>query len=99
MSAMNPGHRGVARLKRELAEGPTRTRSANEDEVLEVLRHGGEPIPNVLIDVDEVDLFLPELDVAIEVQSALHDNPTAQADDAARKDRTERRGLRVLWIS
>ena len=99
LSAMNPGHRGVARLRSELAEGPTRTRSANEDDVLEVFRHGGDPIPNVVIAGDEVDLFFPELNVAIEVQSPLHDNPTAQADDIAKKDRLERRGVRVLWIA
>ena len=48
---------------------------------------------------DEVDLFFPRLNVAVEVQSALHDNPTAEADDLAKKARLERRGVRVLWIS
>ena len=97
-SAMNPGHRGVGRMKRELGEGPSRTRSANEDEVLEVFRHGGEPLPNVKIAGDEVDLFFPKLNVAVEVQSVLHDNPTAHADDLAKKERLEARGVRVLWI-
>ena len=99
LSAMRPGHRGVGRLKRELAEGPSRTRSANEDEVLEVFRHGGEPIPNVVIAGDEIDLYFPKLNVAIEVQSPLHDNPTARADDVAKKARLEQRGLRVLWVN
>jgi hypothetical protein len=99
LSAMSPGHRGVGRMKRELAEGPTRTRSANEDEVLEVFRHGGDPIPNLVIAGDEVDLYFPKLNVAIEVQSALHDSPTARADDLAKKARLESRGVRVLWIA
>ena len=98
LSAIHARARGTARLRRELKEGPTGTRSANEDEVLEVFRHGGEPLPNVVIAGDEVDLFFPRLNVAVEVQSALHDNPTAEADDVAKKERLERRGVRVLWI-
>lgn len=99
LSATRPRHRGVRRLRRELAEGPTRTRSANEDDVLEVFRHGGEPEPNAAVFGEEVDLWFPKLNTAVEVQSALHDNPTAQADDEAKKQRLERRGVRVLWIS
>jgi hypothetical protein len=38
-AAMNRGGRGVARMKRELVDGPSPTRSRNEDEVLELLRH------------------------------------------------------------
>ena len=91
--------RGVARLNRELAEGPSPTRSANEDEVLEVFRRGVMPEPNAIVHGEEVDLWFPDLAVAMEVQSALHDNPTAQADDLAKKERLERRGVRVLWIS
>ena len=97
--AMHAGERGVRRMRRELAEGPSRTRSANEDQVLEVFRHGGAPIPNAILFGDEVDLWFPKLSTAIEVMSPLHDNPTAEADDLAKKARLESRGIRVLWVS
>ena len=99
LGAMNPGARGLARLNRELRDGPSRTRSANEDEVLEVFRHGGEPVPNAIIAGDEVDLFFPRLGVAVEVQGPPHENPTARADDIAKEQRLAARGVRVLWIS
>ncbi len=86
-------------MRRELAEGPSRTRSANEDEVLEVGRHGGEPVPHATVFGEEVDLWFPTLGIAMEVQGPPHDNPTARADDLAKLDRLERRGVRVLWIS
>ena len=98
-AAQNRGARGIARLREELAEGPSRTRSANEDEVLDVFRHGGTPEPNAIVHGDEVDLWFPKLNIAVEVQSVLHENPTAHADDLAKKDRLEGRGVRVLWVS
>ena len=97
-AALNRGARGVERMRRELAEGPSRTRSATEDEILEVFRHGGEPIPNAIVFGEEVDLWFPALNTAIEVMSGLHDNPTALADDLAKMARLEARGVRVLWI-
>lgn len=99
LGALRRGAPGVGRLKRELAKGPSRTRSANEDEVLEVFRRGGEPIPNTILFGYEVDLWFPKLHTAIEVQSALHDNPTARADDEAKRQRLAEQGVRVLWIS
>jgi hypothetical protein len=99
LGAQNPGKRGIGRLRRELEDGPSPTRSANEDEVLQVFRAGGQPVPNHVIDGDEVDLWFPELGVALEVQSELHDNPTARADDEAKRERLQRRGVRVLWVS
>ena len=92
------GTRGVARMKRELADGPSPTRSANEDDVLELLRHAGRILPNHVIAGDEVDLYLPEHNTAIEVDSPIHDNPTAQADDAAKQARLEARGITVRRI-
>ena len=97
-AAMHAGERGVRRMRRELAEGPSRTRSGNEDEILELFRHGGEPIPNAIVHGKEVDLWFPERNTAIEVMSALHDNPTAQSDDEAKAAHLEARGVRVLWI-
>jgi hypothetical protein len=98
-AAMCRGQRGVARLKRELADGPSPTRSGFEDEVLDIFRTGGEPQPNVSIDGDEVDLYWPQLGIVIEVDGQPHDNPTARADDAAKRSRLEARGLKVLRLS
>jgi hypothetical protein len=97
-ATMNKGARGVARLKHELADGPSRTRSATEDEILELFRKGGQPIPNAIVHGREFDLYFPSLDVAVEVMSGLHDNPTAHADDEAKKLHAEARGTKVLWI-
>lgn len=63
-----------------------------------MVRHGGEPIPNAIVFGEEVDLWFPALNTAIEVMSGLHDNPTALADDLAKMARLEAREVRVLWI-
>ena len=98
-SARSAGVRGVARLRAELAHGPSPTRSANEDDALEILRNPGRILVNHDLDGDEVDLYLPELGVAIEVDSPLHDSPAARAHDAAKMERLERRrGLRVYRL-
>ena len=97
-AALNRRRRGVVRMKRELAAGPSPTRSGFEDEVLEVFRSGGEPLVNHVIDGDELDLYFPELRVAIEVDGAPHDNPTAQADDEAKTQRMRAKGIRVLRL-
>ena len=86
-------------MKRELADGPSPTRSVFEDEVLEVFRTGGEPLPNVTIGGDEVDLYWPHLRLVVEVDGKPHDNPTAKADDDAKQARLEARGLKVLRLS
>lgn len=99
LSAQSAGVRGVARLRRELADGPSPTRSANEDRVLELLRHGGQILANHVIGGDEVDLYLPEHRAVIEVQSELHANPAARKHDEAKRARLEARGLRVYWMS
>lgn len=99
LSAQSVGVRGVARLKRELADGPSPTRSANEDRVLELLRHGNPILTNHRIDGDEVDIFIPSHQAVIEVQSVLHDNPAARKHDAAKRARLEARGLRVYYMS
>ena len=99
LTSQSAGVRGVARLRAELAEGPSPTRSANEDRVLDLLRNGGPVLTNHLIDGDEVDVYLPEHNAVIEVQSPLHDNPAARKHDAAKQSRLEARGIRVyeLW--
>ena len=93
-AAKHRGARGVSRLRRELADGPSPTRSANEDEVLEIFRRGGEPIANHRFAPDlEGDLYFPELGIVVEVDSEIHDGPTAQADDARKDERYRALGL------
>lgn len=99
LGASSPGVRGVARLRAELADGPSPTRSANEDRVLDLLRHGGRILTNHVIDGDEVDVYLPEHRAVIEVQGAPHENHAARKHDEAKKARLERKGLRVYWMS
>lgn len=78
----------------ELAAGPSPTRSANEDEVLEIFRSGVSPIANHRFAPDlEADLYFPALGVVIEVDSPLHDGPTARADDERKDDRYRALGL------
>lgn len=98
-AARSKGQRGVARMKREIDAGPSPTRSGFEDEVLEIFRTGGEPLVNQVIEGDEVDLYWPALGVVIEVNGSPHANPTAEADDAAKRARIEARGLKVLTLS
>jgi hypothetical protein len=98
-AALNHGARGVARLKRELADGPSPTRSAFEDDVLDLFRHGGQPIPNYKLGHDEFDLAWPALRKLLEVQGSPHDNPTAHADDIAKEARAAARGFEVYWLS
>ena len=98
-AAQNRGVRGVRRLKRELADGPSPTRSRFEDDVLDVFRKGGEPLPNHEFGDDEVDLYFPKLNLVIEVDGGVHDNPTAKADDAVKQARLEALGLTVLRLS
>ncbi len=95
ISARSAGVRGVSRLRTELAEGPSPTRSAGEDRVLDLLRHGGPILTNHVIDGDEVDVYIPERRAVIEVDSELHDNPAARKHDATKQRRLERKGLTV----
>jgi predicted transcriptional regulator of viral defense system len=98
LTAQSAGVRGVARLRAELAHGPSPTRSAKEDDILDLLRSNPVILPNHDIDGDEVDLYLPEHGVVIEIDSPLHENPTSEADDAAKQDRVEGKGLRVYRL-
>lgn len=91
----NRGRRGVSRLKRELQEGPSPTRSVNEDEVLEIFRRGGAPLVNHRFAPDlEADLYFPALGVVVEVDSPIHDGPAAQAGDERKDERYRALGLR-----
>lgn len=99
VAARSGGARGVVRLRVELADGPSPTRSAREDRVLDLLRHGGPVLTNHVIDGDEVDVYLPAQRTVIEVQSELHHNPAARRHDEAKRARLEAKGLRVHWLS
>lgn len=99
LTCQSAGVRGVARLRAELEAGPSPTRSANEDTVLDLLRDPGTVRSNHVIDGDEVDMYLPDHRAVIEVQSSLHDNPAAAKHDAAKRDRLESRGLRVFHLT
>ena len=95
-AAINAGARGIRRLRRELADGPSPTRSVNEDEVLEIFRRGGRPFANHRFAPDlEADLYFPELGVVIEVDGPIHDSPTARADDERKDERYRALGLRA----
>lgn len=98
-AALNKGSRGVARLKRELEDGPSPTRSANEDRVLDLIRHGGEPLVNHVIGEDEFDLVYLDQRVIVGIDGPVHENPTAKADDAAKQDRAEALGFVVYRLS
>lgn len=52
-ASQSAGVRGVARLRAELQHGPSPTRSANEDRVLDLLRRNPTILPNHDIDGDE----------------------------------------------
>lgn len=97
--ARSAGTRGVARVRAELAEGPSPTRSAKEDEVLDLLRSSPRILPNHEIDGDEVDLYLPEHGVVIEIDGPLHENPAARRHDAAKQARLEAKRLRVFRMT
>jgi hypothetical protein len=99
LTYQSAGARGNARLRAELAEGPSPTRSANEDRVLELLRNPGRVLSNHVIGTDEVDMYLPDRRAVIEVQSELHANPAAAKHDAEKRDRLELRGLRVFQLT
>lgn len=98
-SALSAGVRGVARLRAELQDGPSPTRSSFEDDIVDILRHGGEPEINAVVHGEELDLFYRALGVGIEINGSPHDNPTAQADDAAKAERLERLGVKLYFLS
>ncbi len=98
ITARSAGVRGVVRLRAELAAGPSPTRSAKEDKVLDLLRSNPRILPNHDIDGDEVDLYLPDHGVVIEIDSPLHDNPSAEKHDAEKQHRLEAKRLKVYRL-
>jgi hypothetical protein len=92
-AAMNAGARGVRRMRKELADGPSPTRSANEDEVLAIFRSGATPIANHRFAPDlEADLYFPALGVVIEVDSRSTTARPRRQTTSARTSATGRSG-------
>jgi len=96
------GHRATGRLAAVIATGPAPTYSGHEDVVLELLLEAGIEHP----DVNErlvvgATPYYPDMRWAaprlvLEIDSAWHDGPVAQEDDAARQADLEAAGERVL---
>ncbi|MEA2222961.1 MAG: hypothetical protein QOH83_1337 [Solirubrobacteraceae bacterium] len=96
------GHRGARRLGAVIATGPAPTYSGHEDVVLDLILAAGLEHP----DVNErlvvgatpyyPDMRWPAPQLILEIDSAWHDGPVAQEDDAARQADLEAAGERVL---
>lgn len=100
------GHRGVATLRRLIADGYVPTRSELEDRALDLILQAAIPKPeiNPLLQLDgrpiRPDMFWRELGVVIELDGARwHDDPLTRQDDAEKQAILEAHGLRVLRIT
>lgn len=97
--ARNPGRRGVRKLRPLVEQGPMRVRSALEEKSHGLLRRAGYPEfeSNFLLGGMEVDVYLPELSLVIEIDGdGTHDTPTSRFLDAERQARLEALGVTVL---
>lgn len=82
--------------------GPIRTRSDLEDLAFDFLQSHGFPPPetNTHVEGIEVDVFYPDRDLVIEIDSAkYHGTPLARADDARKQAILESAGYRVLRLT
>lgn len=100
------GHRGVAALRRLIADGYVPTRSELEDRALDLILAALIPKPeiNSWLHLDgrpiRPDMFWRELGVVIELDGARwHDDPLTRQDDADKQAILEAHGLRVLRIT
>ena len=96
------GRRGAARLRAIVAQGFLPTRSGLEDLAIDLLQSRGFPTPetNTSIEGDEVDLFFPEHNLVIEVDSdRYHSTPFAKENDARKQARLEAAGYDVARLS
>jgi very-short-patch-repair endonuclease len=97
--AGSPGRRAAARLQTVIADGPAPTRSELEDAMLALLKRHGFPRPqiNARIGADEVDLWFPDRDLVVELDSwRYHGTRIRHRLDARKQARLEAAGLRVL---
>jgi hypothetical protein len=98
--------RGVRALRAILADGPAPTRSELEDVVLDLILHGGLPMPDInvplVLDGRRVipDFRWPDRNLVVEADgTAWHDDPLARTDDAERQALLEAHGERVLRVT
>jgi Protein of unknown function (DUF559) len=98
--------RGMAKLRRIIAEGPAPTRSLLEDVVLDLIKAAGleQPDVNVPIDLEGrrvvPDFRWPQRRLVIEADGAAwHDNQLAREDDAERQALLEAHGNLVLHVT
>lgn len=102
----HPGHRGAARLRAVIADGPAPTRSEHEDLVLDLIDRGGieRPELNVWLKLDgrsiSPDMLWREQRLVIECDSRRwHSDPLTLQDDADKQAILESHGYRVLRIT
>jgi predicted transcriptional regulator of viral defense system len=100
------GHRGVAALRRIVADGYVPTRSELEDRALDLIAEAGitrpEVNPRLALGGRTIrpDMFWRELGVVIELDGRRwHADPVTQQDDADKQAILEAHGLRVLRIT
>ena len=98
--ARYPRRSGVPAIRATLRAGPQFTRSNAERRVLEALRRAGfEPEANVLLAGYEVDLYLPEHDLVVEVDGdPFHSARPDRRRDYARDAALGEIGVRVLRV-
>lgn len=102
----HPRHRGAARLRAVVADGPAPTRSDHEDLVLDLIDGAGIPRPqlNPRLRLDGrtilPDMLWPGERLAIECDSRRwHSDPLTVQDDADKQAILEAHGYRVLRIT
>lgn len=104
--ARHRGHRGAAKLRAVIADGPTPTRSELEDHVLALVVQAGieRPEINPRLEIDgrrvEPDLLWRRRRLIVECDGRQwHSDPLSQADDEARQALLEAHGYRVLRVT
>jgi predicted transcriptional regulator of viral defense system len=102
----HPHHRGAARLRATIADGPAPTRSDHEDLVLDLIDRAGiaRPELNAWLHLDgrhiSPDMLWRAQRVAIECDSRRwHSDPLTRQDDADKQAILEAHGYRVLRIT
>ena len=100
------GHRGAARLRAVIADGPAPTRSLHEDRTLDLITEAGiaRPAINPRLRLDgrtiEPDLLWRAPRVALECDSRRwHSDPLTRRDDADKQAILEAHGYRVLRLT
>jgi hypothetical protein len=102
----HPGHRGAAKLRAVIADGPAPTRSDHEDLVLDVIDKAGieRPELNAWLHLDgrniSPDMLWREQRVVVECDSRRwHSDPLTVEDDATKQAILEAHAYRVLRVT